>query len=94
MPYAVGSLEATYRKYPNAAGILPAMGYGEAQIADLAETIAATPCDVVVVGTPIDLTRVVRLAKPAVRVRYELEEVVRGRLGRGGREGGPRPRGV
>jgi predicted GTPase len=79
-PYAVGSIEATYRKYPNAAGILPAMGYGDAQIADLAETIAATPCDVVVVGTPIDLTRVVTLAKPAVRVRYELQEVVAGRL--------------
>jgi predicted GTPase len=71
---------ATYGDSANAAGILPAMGYGEAQIADLAETIAATPCDVVVVGTPIDLTRVVRLAKPTVRVRYELEEVVRGRL--------------
>jgi predicted GTPase len=56
------------------------MGYGEAQIADLAETIAATPCDVVVVGTPIDLTRVVRLSKQAVRVRYDLREVVPGRL--------------
>jgi len=69
-----------YRKYPNACGILPAMGYGEAQVADLAATIAATPCDVVVVGTPIDLRRVVSFAKPAVRVRYELEEVAPGRL--------------
>ena len=92
MPYAVGSLEAVYRKYPNAAGILPAMGYGEAQIADLAATIAGTPCDVVVVGTPIDLTRVVKLAKPAVRVRYELEEVQARPARRRGREGGPRPR--
>ena len=79
-PYAVGSIEATYRKYPNAAGILPAMGYGDAQVAELAETISRTPCDVVVVGTPIDLTRVLKLAKPAVRVRYELREVVPGRL--------------
>jgi len=79
-PFAVGSLEATYRKYPNAAGILPAMGYGDAQVRDLAETIERTPCDVVVIGTPIDLTRVVRLGKPSVRVRYELEEVVPGRL--------------
>jgi predicted GTPase len=49
-------------------------------VKDLAETIARTPCDVVVVGTPIDLTRIVKLAKPSVRVRYELEEVVPGRL--------------
>jgi predicted GTPase len=79
-PYAIGSIAATFRKYPNAAGILPAMGYDEAQVAELAETIARTPCDVVVVGTPIDLTRVLTLDKPAVRVRYELEEVVPGRL--------------
>ncbi len=79
-PWAVGSIVATFRKYPNAAGILPAMGYGDAQVAELAETIARTPCDVVVVGTPIDLTRVVTLTKPAVRVRYELQEVVPGRL--------------
>jgi predicted GTPase len=79
-PFAVGSIETTFRKYPNAAGILPAMGYGPAQVAELAETIARTPCDVVVVGTPIDLTRVVAIGKPAVRVRYELQEVVPGRL--------------
>jgi predicted GTPase len=80
LPYAVGSIAATYRKYPNAAGILPAMGYDDAQVAELAETIARTPCDVVVIGTPIDLTRVVRLARPFVRVQYELQEVVPGRL--------------
>ncbi len=79
-PYAVGSIATTYRKYPNAVGILPAMGYGDTQVAELAETIERTPCDVVVVGTPIDLTRVVRLKKPAVRVRYELQEVVPGGL--------------
>jgi predicted GTPase len=79
-PYAVGTIAETFQKYPNAAGILPAMGYGEAQVAELAETISRTPCDVVVVGTPIDLTRVVRLSKPAVRAQYELAEVVPGRL--------------
>jgi predicted GTPase len=79
-PYAVGSIAATYRKYPNADGILPAMGYGPEQVEELAQTIAATPCDVVVVGTPIDLRRVVKLDKPSVRVRYELEEAVPGRL--------------
>ena len=53
-------------KYPNAVGILPAMGYGDAQIAELEETIRRTPCDVVVIGTPIDLTRVLKIDKPAV----------------------------
>ncbi len=72
-PYAVGSIAATYAKYPNAAGILPAMGYGDEQIAELEETIRRTACEVVVVGTPIDLTRVLKIDKPAVRVRYELE---------------------
>ncbi len=79
-PFAVGSIEATFRKYPNAAGILPAMGYGPAQVEELSLTIERTPCDVVVIGTPIDLSRVVTLTKPAVRVRYELEEVVPGQL--------------
>jgi predicted GTPase len=79
-PYAVGSIRQTYEKYPNAGGILPAMGYGAEQIAELEETIRRTPCDVVVIGTPIDLTRVLKLDKPAVRVRYELSELVPGRL--------------
>jgi predicted GTPase len=79
-PYAVGSIRDTYAKYPNAVGILPAMGYGEAQIAELEETIRRTPCDVVVIGTPIDLTRVLDIDKPAVRVRYDLEEQVPGKL--------------
>jgi predicted GTPase len=79
-PFAVGSIRATYEKYPNAAGILPAMGYGDAQIAELEETIRRTPADAVVVGTPIDLTRVLRLDRPSVRVRYELREIVPGRI--------------
>ena len=79
-PYAVGSIKDTYAKYPNAVGILPAMGYGDAQIAELEVTIRRTPCDVVVIGTPIDLTRVLKIDKPTVRVRYELKEQVPGTL--------------
>lgn len=79
-PYAVGSLADTYRKYPNASGILPAMGYGEAQIRDLEATIEATPCDAVVSGTPTDISRVLTTTKPLTRVRYALEELEPGRL--------------
>ena len=79
-PYAVGSLAATYAQYPNARGVLPAMGYGDAQVADLAATIEATPCDVVVSGTPIDLSRVLTVSKPVVRARYDLRERDPGRL--------------
>jgi predicted GTPase len=77
-PYAVGSIDETYRKYPNAEGILPAMGYSAKQIEELEQTIQATPCDVVVIGTPIDLTRILRIEKPMVRVRYELRETTEG----------------
>ncbi len=73
-PHAVGSIRETYAAYPNAAKILPAMGYGDEQISELAATIDATPADVVVVGTPIDLGRILEVNKPMVRVRYELEE--------------------
>ena len=79
-PYAVGSIKATYEKYPNAKGILPAMGYSPLQIAELEATIEKTPCDAVVSGTPIDLTRVLKIGKPATRVRYELEPLVPGLL--------------
>jgi predicted GTPase len=75
VPYAVGSIRATYEKYPNARKILPAMGYGEAQIRELEATINATPADVVVEGTPIDLSRVLSVEKPVANVRYELEEL-------------------
>ena len=73
-PYAIGSIRETYARYPNASGILPAMGYSPEQISELEETIRRTPADVVVVGTPIDLRRVLKIDKPAVRVRYELRE--------------------
>jgi len=80
VPYAVGSIRATYEKYPNARRILPAMGYGEHQVRELEETIEAVPADVVVEGTPIDLRRVLKISKPIAKVRYELEEVEPGRL--------------
>ncbi|MFI5168457.1 MAG: cyclic 2,3-diphosphoglycerate synthase, partial [Thermoanaerobaculales bacterium] len=73
-PYAVGTIAATYKKYPNSGQIVPAMGYSNGQIADLEATINATPCDVVVEGTPIDLTRVLKVNKPIAEVTYELEE--------------------
>ncbi|MCD6427816.1 MAG: GTPase [Caldisericaceae bacterium] len=74
-PYAVGSIKATYEKYRQTREVLPAMGYSETQIKELEETINKIPADLVVIGTPIDLRRVVKLNKPAVRVRYELEEI-------------------
>jgi len=73
--HAVGSIRETYKKYPNSRKVLPAMGYGPKQIQELEETIDATPCDVVVSGTPIDLSRVLRTKKPVVHVRYELDEI-------------------
>ena len=79
-PYAVGTIRDTYEKYPNAAAILPAMGYGEHQIRDLEATIRATPADVVVEGTPIDLSRVLKVDKPLAGVTYELEELEPGQL--------------
>ncbi len=77
---AVGSIAATFKKYPAVGALLPAMGYGEAQIRDLEETIARVECDLVVIATPIDLGRILRIGKPALRVRYELSEVVPDRL--------------
>ncbi|MDX5363375.1 MAG: cyclic 2,3-diphosphoglycerate synthase [Pseudazoarcus pumilus] len=73
-PYAVGSLRDTFAKYPHLERALPAMGYGEAQLRDLAATVAACPCDAVVIGTPVDLGRLIPLSRPSTRVRYELEE--------------------
>ena len=73
--YAVGSIKETYKKYPNARKVLPAMGYGPKQIKELEETIDATPCDLVVSGTPIDLSRILKSKKPVVHVRYELDEI-------------------
>ncbi len=74
-PYAVGSIRDVFVKYSHIRALLPAVGYGKEQIRELEETINATPCDAVVIGTPIDLRQALRLNKPAVRVRYELQEV-------------------
>ncbi len=74
-PYAVRSIADTYAKYPTTGNILPAMGYGEEQVKDLAETIANTPADLVIIATPIDLRRIIDIDKPAVRVRYELQTI-------------------
>ena len=74
-PFAVGSIAATYLKYPKTGPILPAMGYGEAQTRDLEATIAKSDVDMVIIGTPIDLTRVLKFNKPFQRVRYELQEI-------------------
>jgi predicted GTPase len=72
-PYASGSIKEAYRKYAHLGAILPALGYGGKQVAELKETIDSTPCDVVVIGTPIDLRRVITINKPTVRVKYELQ---------------------
>ncbi|MCK6619491.1 MAG: GTPase [Calditrichaceae bacterium] len=74
-PFTVGAITETFRKYPEIGTLLPAMGYGDKQIRDLEATINKTDCDVVIIGTPIDLRKLVKLNKPAVRVRYELQEI-------------------
>jgi len=76
-PYAVGSIKRTYEKYPHLGRVLPAMGYGEKQVRDLETTIDAVKCDSVVLGTPIDLRRIMNIRKPAVRVRYEIRETTK-----------------
>ena len=71
--HAVGKMAETYKKYPNIGVLLPAMGYSPEQVADLQTTINAVDCDYVVIGTPIDLRKVVDIEKPSVRVRYDLK---------------------
>jgi len=79
-PFAVGSIKETYDSYPNARGILPAMGYGPQQIEELRQTIDAADADVVVEGTPISLERILKIDKPIANVSYELEELEPGLL--------------
>ncbi len=74
-PYAVNSIAETFKKYPHIGKLLPAMGYGEEQIRDLAKTIKRTDCDAVIIGTPIDLKRLIRFDVPTTRVLYELQEI-------------------
>ncbi|HKL07582.1 MAG TPA: cyclic 2,3-diphosphoglycerate synthase [Bacteroidales bacterium] len=73
--YAVGKLAETFKIYPNIGTLLPAMGYGDQQIKDLEATIEKTPCDAVVIATPIDLTRIVKINKPTVKIGYDLQEI-------------------
>ena len=76
-PFAVGSIQKTFEKFPHLGKVLPAMGYSEIQRHELEESIRRVPCDLVLVATPIDLSRAIRLDKPYVRVRYEVEEIGR-----------------
>ena len=79
-PFTVGKLKETFEKYPNIGVLLPAMGYGEQQLKDLETTINNTECDSVVIGTPIDLGRIIKINKPSTRVYYELQEIGRPNL--------------
>ncbi|MBD3234556.1 MAG: GTPase [candidate division Zixibacteria bacterium] len=74
-PFAVDSIEATYEKYPDIGTLLPAMGYGEKQMKDLETTINSSDCDTVIIATPIDLNRVIKIEKDTVRVQYDLQEI-------------------
>jgi predicted GTPase len=79
-PYATGSIKETFDKFSHLKDVLPAMGYGDEQVEELQTTINSVPCDVVVAGTPIDITRIIEVNKPMVRARYDLGEVGAGRL--------------
>ena len=74
-PYAQGKMKETFEKYPDIGVLLPAMGYGQEQMKDLEATINSIDCDLVIIGTPIDLNRVINIKKPTVRVTYELQEI-------------------
>lgn len=76
-PFAVNSIAETFKKYPKIGALLPAMGYGDQQLKDLEKTIEKTPCDSVIIGTPIDLRSVIKINKPSTRVRYELDEITK-----------------
>ena len=80
-PYATGEIKKTFETYPKIGTLLPAMGYSDKQIRDLETTINKVPCDIVIIGTPIDLKRIVKIKKPALRVTYELEEIGEPSLG-------------
>jgi predicted GTPase len=74
-PFTVGTITETFEKYPDIGELLPAMGYGDQQVKDLEDTIANTRCDVVIIGTPIDLRRIINVKQPSVRVSYDLQEI-------------------
>ncbi len=79
-PYAVGSIKQTFAKYTHLVDILPAMGYGEQQVRDLKASIDAVPCDLILVGTPFDLSRLIQTSRPMIRVGYSLDPSVAGEL--------------
>jgi len=74
-PFVTGKIKRTFEKYPRIGALLPAVGYGKEQVADLEATIRRVPCDLVIVATPVDLTRIIRIDKPMIRVRYSLKEI-------------------
>lgn len=74
-PFAAGSIKEIFKKYPGIDNLLPAMGYGRKQISELEETINRTDCDAVIIGTPIDLGKIIKINKPIVRAKYELQEI-------------------
>ncbi len=74
-PWTKGTITETFKKYPEIGALLPAMGYGDEQIKDLEDTINKVDCEAVIIGTPIDLNRIVKINKPTVRVQYELDEI-------------------
>ena len=76
-PYAVGSIRGTYERFPHLTSLLPAMGYGAIQSHELEETINRVPCDLVLIATPVNLTSILNLNKPSVRVSYEAEELTK-----------------
>jgi predicted GTPase len=79
-PYARGSIRDIFEQYPHLEKVLPAVGYSEAQMRELSETINATPCDLVLLGTPTDIRRYLEVDKTVIRVRYEFEEAVPGQI--------------
>ena len=79
-PYLEGELVETFETYPDIGSVLPAMGYGESQLRDLSATINKCICDLVIIGTPIDLGRIIEIEKPTIRVRYDLQEIGRPNL--------------
>ena len=74
-PFVTGKIKKTFERYPNIGPLLPALGYGDEQVRDLEDTIRRVPCDLVIVATPVDLTRIIMIDKPMLRVRYELQEL-------------------
>jgi len=79
-PFLAGTLKETFEKYPDIGPLIPAMGYGADQVADLAETINNTDCDLVIIATPVDLSKIIDIRHPHVRISYDLQEIGRPNL--------------